>query len=577
MKKQVIFLVLMLASQVGFSQTFNSIKTETKSVIDSVFNAKIEKKKAVGMSIAIVDNGKIVYSNGYGFSNREKEIKANDQSIYRIGSVTKSFTALSLLKLQEKNKLSVEAPLQKYIPELTIQNDFEQDQNIYIKDILTHTSGLPNDIINGMFAKDLPSNEWIIEALNKQRMASPRNYITSYSNVGYILLGELIERESGVSYEEYINEEIFAPLGMINSSINRQIPVGYLNNEQIQEANVISSIGGINSNVLDMSQFMMMLINKGKYPSGKIAKKSTIHEMEEDRSSKIKLVGDWEGDAYGLAVQEVHFDDKDQSKKEMKMYGHGGDTPTFHADYKYIPELKVGVVVLSNTDRGYVSARSLLLEYLNSEKELNAKLSVVRRDLRQAGVSEIPTESELLGKYSVGTYMVEVDSVERFHLTIGNFTADFEKVNDSLEYVIPQLNQKYRFVKVDNEILVKSVSVYTGREEYVGKKIDDIKMTNSWKSRLGKYEAINAFSSGDAKTFNFSTAKLELKETDGTLQAILQSQTNDALPQPFFVIKGDNSAQEVGIGRNTGTYLMVLENGNLYYNGFEFKRNKSAL
>ncbi|NME72765.1 serine hydrolase domain-containing protein [Flammeovirga aprica] len=128
MKRKTIFLVLMLVSQVGFSQTFNSIKTETKSVIDSIFNAKIEKKKAVGMSIAIVDNGKIVYSNGYGFSNREKGIKANDQSSYRIGSITKSFTALSLLKLQEEQKLSIADPIQKYIPELTITSDFDTDK-----------------------------------------------------------------------------------------------------------------------------------------------------------------------------------------------------------------------------------------------------------------------------------------------------------------------------------------------------------------------------------------------------------------------------------------------------------------
>ncbi|MBB3701171.1 beta-lactamase family protein [Flammeovirga yaeyamensis] len=566
-----------VSSGVVFGQTFNSIKPETKNTIDSIFNAKIEAKKTVGVSIAIVDNEKVVYSNGYGYSNKEEEIKASDQSIYRVGSITKSFTALSLLKLQEEQKLSLDDPIQKYIPELTIKSDFDTDNNIYIKDILTHTSGLPNDILNGMFTEELPKNEWIIDALNKQKMASPRNYFTSYSNVGYMLLGELIERESGMNYSEYINKEIFQSLGMKNSTVNKNIPVSYLKNEQIQESSVIPSIGGINSNVLDMSKFMMMMINKGKSSSGKLMHKTSINEMEKERFTKTKLLDDWEGTAYALTVQEVTVNNKKNSTKEVKMYGHGGDTPSFHADYKYIPELKVGVVVMSNTDAGYVSARSVLLDYLNTEKELKAKLSVVNRAQFQEAKTEIPSPKEILGTYTIGTYKVDVDSIDRFHLKIGSFTADFEKQNDSLFYFIPQLNQKYRFVKVGNEILVKSVSVHTGREGYVGNKFDNKQITDSWKNRLGKYEAINAISCGEAKTFNFSTAKLELKETDGVLQAFLQSKTNDSLPQPFFKIVDDSTAQEAGIGRNTGTYLMVLDNGNLYYNGFEFKRIKSAL
>ncbi|MBD0405444.1 serine hydrolase [Flammeovirga sp. EKP202] len=587
MKKNTMFLVLMLIAQASFSQTFNTVKKETKSVIDSIFNTKIEKKKAVGMSIAIVDNGKIVYSNGYGYSNREKEIKASDQSIYRIGSITKSFTALSLLKLQEDQKLSLEDPIQKYIPELTITSDFDSDNSIYIKDILTHSSGLPNDILNGMFSTTLPSNKWIIDALNKQKMASPRNYFNSYSNAGYSLLGELIDRESGVTYEEYIHKEIFRPLGMKNTNINTSIPVGYADDKQVQEVGVISCIGGINSSVLDMSQFIMMMIDEGKFASEKIVSESTVNTMQEERSSKMTLMDDWAGDAYGLMVQEVTIDSRDESKKEVKMYGHRGDTPIFHADYKYIPELKVGVVVLSNTDKGYVNARTLLFDYLKHEKDQKLKLSTAKRHLKQKRLATIPKEEEIIGSYGFGPYKVDVDCIEKFKLKIGKFDVVFEKRNDSLEYTmkvkafnmitLQKTKDIYKFVKVEEEILLKKVSGYSQREFFVGKKIDYKEITNSWKKRLGKYEAINAFPCADASTFNFSSATLELKEQKGILKVKLTPLSKDGMPAHVLNIVDDYSAIETGIGRNTGTYLMVLENGNLYYNGFEFKSTKSAL
>ncbi|KXX67542.1 hypothetical protein AVL50_26120 [Flammeovirga sp. SJP92] len=577
----------MLVSQVGFSQTFNSIKTETKSVIDSIFNAKIEKKKAVGMSIAIVDNGKIVYSNGYGFSNREKGIKANDQSNYRIGSITKSFTALSLLKLQEEQKLSIADPIQKYIPELTITSDFDTDNSIYIQDILTHTSGLPNDIFNGTLAKDLPTNEWIIQALNKQKMASPRNYLSSYSNAGYSLFGELIERESGLTYEEYISKEIFNPLGMKNTNINTDIPVGYADNKQVQESGIISCIGGINSNVLDMSQFIMMMINEGKHASGKIVSESTINAMQKERSSKMTLVDDWTGDAYGLKVQEVNVETENNSPQKMKIYGHGGDTPIFHADYKYIPALKVGVVVLSNTDKGYVNARSLLFKYLKYDKDQKLKLLTTKRFLKQKELAVLPQEEEISGSYGFGPYKLDVDCTEKFKLKIGRFDVVFEKKNDSLEYTmkvkvfnfitLQKAEDIYKFVKVEDEILLKMVSGYSQRESYVGKKTIYKEISNSWKNRLGTYEAINAISCEGAKTFNFSSATLELKERKGVLKVKLIPLSKDGLPEHVLNIVDDRSAIETGIGRNTGTSLMVLENGNLYCSGFEFKRIKPSI
>ena len=191
LKSVILLAFCFLISYTGIAQRqFNKISEDLKAKIDSTYTSLLKKNKVTGTSIAIVDNGEIVYATGYGFSDLENDKKAGANTIYGIGSMTKTFTALSVMQLQEQEKLKVTNSIKDYLVDLDIENPFNDGNQIYINDILSHTSGLPSDLLNGFFVDNPPSISWVIKKLNKQRMISPRQYTWAYSNVGYGLLGE---------------------------------------------------------------------------------------------------------------------------------------------------------------------------------------------------------------------------------------------------------------------------------------------------------------------------------------------------------------------------------------------------
>lgn len=158
------------------------------------------------------DSKGIIYNYNYGFANKEQGIKSNNDSLYMIGSNTKVLTALAILKLMEEGKLSLEDDVKKHIPEFGVQSYFEYDK-ISIKNLLMHRSGLVSDLFHLILGKARDYHEVIPELRETYLTATPGKMF-SYSNVGYTVLGIVIERVSGLSYTEYIQEEIAKPLGI---------------------------------------------------------------------------------------------------------------------------------------------------------------------------------------------------------------------------------------------------------------------------------------------------------------------------------------------------------------------------
>ena len=298
----------------GTSQ-INNLSKAVKNSIDSTYSSLIKKNKVIGTSIAIVDNGEIVYANGYGFSDLKNQIKADANTIYGIGSITKSFTALSIMQLQEEKKLKVTNSIKDYLHELDIENPFDDGNQIYINDILSHTSGLPSDVSNGFFVDNPPSISWLIKELNKQRMISPRQYKFAYSNAGYGLLGELITRVSGITYADYLKQNIFTPLNMTSSSIGYELPntsKTYDGKKETKEPSIRDVAAGfISSNVIDLSIYINMLINNGDFNNKQIISSNSVSEMEKDQLENVLLS---EPISYGYAL----FQDSIRVKNNIK-------------------------------------------------------------------------------------------------------------------------------------------------------------------------------------------------------------------------------------------------------------------
>ena len=586
-KNSVILIAVCFTMSYSGAAQINTISEELRAKIDSTYTTLLKRNKVTGTSIAIVDNGEIVYATGYGFSDLENKKKADANTIYGIGSITKTFTALSIMQLQEQEKLRVTNSIKDYLVDLKIENPFNDSNQIYISDILCHTSGLPSDIANGFFVDNPPTISWVIKELNKQRLISPRRYISAYSNVGYGLLGEVISRVSGLSYGDYLRQNIFTPLNMTSSSIGYQLSntsKTYDGNKETVEPTVRDVAAGfISSNVIDMSNFISMLIGDGSFKSNQIISSNSIVDMESDQLTNVSLTQPF---AYGYALMIDSIKIKNHKKKDstiVSIIGHGGDTHAFHADLAYIPEQKVGAVVLTNSvnGRSMSEASKLLKIYLERSKDIEVDLDYIT-PISYKGIT--PKDDEIFGKYNLGQLIFDVKDINKIKFKQGPVKAILSKKTNSNNYSlkvwvfgfipIKIKDQEFKFTKVNDEIYAKRLDTKTKYEFYLGKKNKvNLPYPESWKSMYGKYELTGKIYETTNRLYDFSDLKLTASEKSGFLKVDLKSKSMFSGTLHFDMIS-DKSAVLGGIGRGNGDVLRILENGNLYYSGFEFVKIK---
>ena len=586
-KISIILIAVYFTTSYSGAAQINMISEDLRSEIDSTYTTLLKRNKVTGTSIAIVDNGEIVYATGYGFSDLENKKKADANTIYGIGSITKTFTALSIMQLQEQEKLRVTNSIKDYLVDLKIENPFNDSNQIYINDILSHTSGLPSDIANGFFVDNPPTISWVIKELNKQRLISPRRYISAYSNVGYGLLGEVISRVSGLSYGDYLRQNIFTPLNMTSSSIGYQLSntsKTYDGNKETVEPTVRDVAAGfISSNVIDVSNFISMLMADGSFKSNQIISPSSIEDMERDQLTNVLLTQPF-AYGYGLMIDSIKI--KNHKKKDstiVSIIGHGGDTHAFHADLAYIPEQKVGAVVLTNSvnGRSMSEASKLLKIYLERSKDIEVDLDYIT-PISYKGIT--PKDDEIFGKYNLGQLIIDVKDINKIKFKQGPVKAILSKKTNSNNYSlkvwifgfipIKIKDQEFKFTKVNDEIYAKRLDTKTKYEFYLGKKNKvNLPYPESWKSMYGKYELTGKIYETTNRLYDFSDLKLTASEKSGFLKVDLKSKSMFSGTLHFDMIS-DKSAVLGGIGRGNGDVLRILENGNLYYSGFEFVKIK---
>jgi CubicO group peptidase (beta-lactamase class C family) len=182
-------------------------------LIGGVYN-NLENRKAPGIAILISKDGQVIYKNAFGYADIENDIKMNPDMRFKIGSITKQFTGVAILKLQEAGKLSVEDKLSKYIP------DFPRGNEVSIHHLLTHTSGIHSYTNSPDFLSKVLkpiSEDDLVAMLKKEPYDFNPGESFLYNNTAYVLLGYIIHKASGVEYGEYLKKTFFEPLGMTNT------------------------------------------------------------------------------------------------------------------------------------------------------------------------------------------------------------------------------------------------------------------------------------------------------------------------------------------------------------------------
>lgn len=192
--------------------------------VDSVANAAVAERRTAGVSVAIVSKGKTVLAKGYGFADLENDVPATAETVYRIGSITKQFTAAGIMRLMEQGKLSLDDTLQKFLPGYNTQGN-----RVTVRHLLSHTSGIRSYTSMGpRWARtmriDLAPDSLMAIFAGEQFDFKPGEQ-WRYNNSGYFLLGMIIEKLSGKTYGQYLQDEFFTPLGLKGTIYCDQAPI----------------------------------------------------------------------------------------------------------------------------------------------------------------------------------------------------------------------------------------------------------------------------------------------------------------------------------------------------------------
>lgn len=319
MKSILACLILLLAAQPVFSQKAKQL--------EQLFNA-YDKMGGFSGSVLVAEKGKIIFEKSYGYRNGPKKEKNTNNSLYRVFSTTKMFTATVILKLEEEGKLSLNDKLSKYYP------TFPKGDNITIANLLSHTSGIPDETSS----ENTVNEEILMKFLASKPLDFSPGTQWNYSNSGYYILGHIIKKVTGTDYDKAIENYILKPLQMNNSGFhfnevtdeNKAWGYEFLSDKMSNEALRFKTdhpfaAGAMYSTVGDIFKF------NEAFKNYKILKKETVE----------KMITPYLNDHYGFGCDTSTVNGK-------KRIGHDGGGPGYRSRYYRIPEDDICVIVQSN-------------------------------------------------------------------------------------------------------------------------------------------------------------------------------------------------------------------------------------
>ena len=353
----IIIIILLSLSVTSKSQVISAAQ------IDSLVALTLKTFDVPGIAVGIIKDGKLIHAKGYGVRSLRTLQKVDENTLFGIASNSKAFTAAALGMLIDEDKLKWDDKVTDYIPEFKMYDPYVTEA-FTIRDLLTHRSGL------GLGAGDLmmfpdSSNFTRKDIIHNLRYLKPVSSFRTkydYDNNLYIVAGEVVARVSGISWEEFIEQRIMKPLGMATSraSINRipnrdnivspHAPVdGKVTAIDIEWSETANAAGGIVSNITDLSKWLIMQLDNGLYNGNKRLFSEAVHDDFWSPQTIINVSGpspyNTHFAAYGLGwfLSDV---------KGYKQVTHTGGLAGIVTQITLIPELKLGIIVLTNQQSG---------------------------------------------------------------------------------------------------------------------------------------------------------------------------------------------------------------------------------
>jgi len=378
--KNIILVILVLICITTMAQK-KSVAVDKRLIgLDAELEKLLSLWYASGFAVAIVEKDKLIYSKGFGYRDYEKKLPVTPNTLFAIGSSSKAFTCGLLGILREEKKLSFEDSPIKYVPELRFYEP-EMNNLITIKDIMTHRTGLPRHDFSWYLFPTHSRDSLMLRIEHQQPFAKVREK-WYYNNFMFLTQGVIAERITGKSWEENINTHFFQPLQMKTSSTiidglrkGTDAAIGYRvkNKTQISKMDyydiaAMSPAGSINSNVNEMSNWLITWIKGGKFQGKQILPQGYVKEA---MGSQMIINSDMPDPEFpDIHMGNYGYGWFTSSYKGHYRVDHGGNIDGFSANVSFFPSDSIGIVVLVNQNGSVLTS---LIRNIISDRMLGAK------------------------------------------------------------------------------------------------------------------------------------------------------------------------------------------------------------
>jgi CubicO group peptidase (beta-lactamase class C family) len=334
--------------------------------IDAAFTAFTKTARVPGAAWGIIIDGELAHWGSAGVRETATGAQVDADTVFRIASMTKSFTALAILKLRDDGKLSLDDPAERYVPELkALRYPTTDSPRITIRHLLTHSEGFPED--NPWGDQQLSESEEAFSRMMRQGIpfSNAPGVAYEYSNYGFAILGRIVSKASGQDYEDYVTRAILTPLGMSSTTLHpAKVPAGRLaigyrweddrwKEEPALPHGSFGAMGGMLTSIRDLSKYVAMYLNAWPARDGaeiSPVRRASLREMQQswrpsstrvsvDKATGAPLLTDG-AYGYGLSVT--------QTCQFKAMVAHGGGLPGYGSTMRWLPDYGVGIIAFGN-------------------------------------------------------------------------------------------------------------------------------------------------------------------------------------------------------------------------------------
>lgn len=482
--------------------SLNSCRAQSSSSIEELIKSSLKKHKVVGASITIVDSTGIIFSKGFGYADKANNKPVTTETVFPFGSVSKLVTMASVLKLAEMGKLSIDSPFTKYIPGFTIKQHFEQVKPFTIFDLLTQQAGIPRTRLKDLYTDSATSTDFyqLIQEEKENYLIAPPKEVYQYSDIGISMLGLLPKYTTKKDYSDFVKQEIFQPFQMTNASFHKDSAVSYTKGyEKGKEAKIYATrylpAFGLQASAEDLAKFSYVFLNQGKSINGnQILSKTLITQTLQRQNKDTKLVFSnhlgltwWLNDFYGY-----------------KSVYHGGEQKPCLSMVRLLPELKIGIVVVINSDMNndFLTevTEQLLLSVLEKkgieyQKDYYDKYKVTKTE------NSDYFRNLFKGDYASSYGLIKIEPKKnRYKVDLISANKKFRGtlMSDStlqLEYMVlgiyPVKVMRLFVESVNGRMIIGTKSTKSGRKIFGGEKINFNIPKTRWNDISGRYVIYN--------------------------------------------------------------------------------------